>query len=81
MSIVVKQPQPNANYLALVIVAVACVCQMYRTAPNTAQPSLDQQATVSRSQAQQAALESTVSGFVGVDKSRGDSISVIVVDR
>lgn len=81
MSIVVKQPDPNTRYLALVIVAIACICHTYRTGHATPQQPFQQETSMSRSQAQAAVLGSAVSGFVGVDKSRGDSISVIVVDR
>ena len=82
MPFVVKQSNSNSWFLALIVVVVAVVCHMRRPYFSfTDQPTMPQQPAVSRTEVQRANLEAAVSGSIGIDKSRGDSVSVIILDR
>ncbi len=77
----IKQFNLNSWCLALVIVGIAIVC--YVRGPHsftTDQRSVSPQPAAMRTEVQKANLEAAVSGSIGIDKSRGDSISVIVVN-
>jgi hypothetical protein len=79
MSIVVKQPQSNTWILVLIVIAIAAVCQRRPHLVLTQDPGVTQQSSVSRAQEEQKAnLEAAVSGAIGIDKARGDSVSVIL---
>lgn len=83
MSLVVKQSQSNTWFLAAVVIVVAIVCHLRNPYSFTGAPPApqQQQPTVSRDEVRRADLEAAVSGAIGIDKSRGDSVSVILVDR
>lgn len=82
MSFVVKQSNSNYWFLFLAIVVVAIVVHMRGPSPFTpGGRTLPQQPpAVSRTEMQRAGLEAAVSGAIGIDRARGDSVSVILVN-
>ncbi len=81
MSYLVKQSQTHTWFLVLAIVVTAVVVQMGRPfLLGTEQRAIPQQPTSSRSEMRKADLEGAVSGAIGIDKARGDSVSVILVN-
>lgn len=73
---------PHSWLLVLVVVVIAIVGQMHRPydtlIPDRSAAS-EQSALSPLQEARRADLESTVSGAIGIDESRGDSVSVVLV--
>lgn len=81
MSYIVKQSQTHTWFLLLAIIVAAVVAQVGRPYLLGAErPTVPQQPSVSRSEMRKANLEGAVSGTIGIDKARGDSVSVILVN-
>lgn len=81
MSLFIKQSHLNSWCLILVVMVIAIVCHMRSPYSFTNDQRIGSpQTPVSRTQVQKANLEAAVSGSIGIDKSRGDSVSVVIVN-
>lgn len=80
MSFVAKQSHSHVWFLVVAIVVVVVVQMRHPYLLGTEQPTTSGQPSVSRSEMRRADLEGAVSGSIGIDKSRGDSVSVILVN-
>jgi hypothetical protein len=81
MSFVVRPSHLNTWFLLLAIVAVAVIAHLsYPQAVVAGPRAAAQQPGASSAVVQRSNLEGAVSGTIGIDKTRGDSVSVILVD-